>query len=190
MVDRPSVAHDPTIIKPAHSREPGDVPTGKSVFKSKSMQVDGSGISMNWKLTLGILAFFISSGTLWTWFGLATAADVKAAHTVITKTPDGKKAERPLNELVVEHEEYRQEYLVGFKNVENRVGKLEELGTEVQDAQHEERAEDLAYRHIDKMPKRTPERRKIEEFNRVKKRAKSNLKKKRDIRDGLEGMAF
>ena len=191
MVDRLSVAHDTTIIKPAHSGEPNDLSVGKSVFKSAAIQVDGTGVSMNWKLAGAILAFFIASGTLWTALGLATASDVKAAHTVKLDTDgDGKKEELPLNELVVKHEEYRQEYLVGFKNVENRVGKLEELGAEVQDAQYEKRAEDLAYRAIDKMPKRTVERAKIEEFNRVMKRAKTNLKAKRDIRNGLESMAF
>jgi hypothetical protein len=170
--------------------------------KMKHFNVDETGISMSGKTAIAIIATIVT--TLLTLVGyaasLATKEDVTAhngngeAHQIaLDEDGDGKVDEdkpKPVAEHLANHEKYRQDYLTGFTNVKNEVGKNTKAIGEVKDTQHEAAATTVAYRAVDQMPSSTPSRRKIQRFEQVKSRAKRNLKAERPIHEGIESAAF
>jgi hypothetical protein len=168
-------AHDPTG-KAHDSERPG-------ANRPTMINVDSSGVSMSWKTAVTVIGFVVVVMLTWNTFSatLARSSDLKA-H----------------NEAKDAHEEHpkhadrihRAEVVEMVEPIKEKVERTEERVITVQNGFYEQRAEDLAYRAVEQMPKTTPARQRIRRFEQVKRKAKTNLKEGKDIREGIDAPVF
>lgn len=154
---------------------------------SRSIRTEGDGLWLNWKVVLAVLAFFISSGALWTTLGLAKLDDIKThdrsrdAHPVEVpgfSTPVGiTTAVESIALVRTEVDAIKRDVAATTTDV-----------AKVRDGFYDQRAEDLAYRAVDQMPRSATARQRIQRFERVKSTAKANLEKGLDARAGLDSV--
>ena len=168
-----------SALQPAHSTS--DRPT--------MINVDSTGISMSWRTAVMILGVFTIGAASWTVFTatLARKADLDEhdisakAHPMIVAPGEDSQ---PMPALVRTHEQYRREYVVGFKQLSAKVDAQGATIANVHEDMNEDRAERIADRIADKVHDARASR---EVWQRTKERAIDNLSAGRPIRDGLDG---
>lgn len=180
--------------KHAHDSDPADLRRRSS----KYVNVDSTGVSMSWKTAVSVVAFIVMGAIFWTVFTatLSTKADM-ADHGGVHRTPtrDGPGSLHP-HEVMIEQSgdapptavPIAEQVTVNTKSVitvKNEVGRLYKKVDNIEDGIFEQRAEDLAYRAVEAMPRVASDEHKLKRFQRVKRKAVSNLKSGGDIRDGL-----
>lgn len=175
-----SSAHDPRNPA-AHSLAPEQWPTGKL----KQLRIDGSGVSMNWKVAMTILTVFMGSGAAWTTLGLAKLEDINAhnegsdAHPVAVASDEGGYELRPMQQVVQEN----HNAVTDMKKMRERIEDNTEVISEVRDSVYDDRAERLADRAAESV---RGKRRSREVWKQVRAKALDNLKKGKPIREGLQ----
>lgn len=139
------------------------------------VDVDKSGLSMSWRTAAAIVSCLIVGALAWSGF-----------KATLVRSPD-----------LAAHYEDPQAHPAMIKPLSDRVERMDErlISTEqrvesVQDGMYDQRAEDLAYRSVSKMPEDASTEAKIRRFRQVKHRAKQNLKRGLDISDGLDAPVF
>lgn len=157
--------------------------------KSSMYRTEDRGLWLDWKLVLGVLAFFVTSGALWTTLGLAKLDDIQdhdsASNSHLVKLPgvDEPSGVVPtVRSVVLANAKVSSE----VEAIKDDIKTTHDEITQVRSGVHEQRAEDLAYRSVDKLPKSLPTRERIERFNYVKTKAIANLEHGRNARDGLD----
>lgn len=179
-------AHD--SAGPAHT---GERPSGRPT----AIDVDRTGVSMSWKTALGIAGFIVAGAVAWTVFtaSLATKAEASEHNLSIDAHPIVLVPGQPpvsMPRLLAQHEQAQAEMKESVTKLTEVVGKNERVVASVRNGFYEQRAEDLAYRIVDKLPTNTPNRQRLETFQRVKEQAKANLEDEHDIRQGLENFGW
>jgi hypothetical protein len=147
------------------------------------INVDKTGLSMSWKTAVAIAGAIVMGMLAWNTFSasLARSSDLKAHDTSeVAHTDHPKHADRIHKTEVVEM----------IKPLKEQVESTAETVVTVQNGYYDQRAEDLAFKAVEKMPRAAPSRQRIERFERVKRKAKANLKAKRDIREGIDDPLF
>lgn len=154
---------------PAHDSEP----PGRSTF----MNVDKSGVSMSWKTAVSILTVVVLGMLAWNTFSASVvrSADLKSHN----EDPDAHESRITRGEV---------ESLLN--PLTKQVGDNTAAVITVQNGFYAARAEDLAYRAVEHMPKHTPDRQRIQRFEEVRRKAEANLKAKKDIREGIDVPTF
>lgn len=170
-----------------HKAHPhSDPPLGE---KPKHINVDDTGISMSWRTAIAIISAVLTGAVAWTVFTATLARKVDltehdtsgSAHPVVVAV--GEDAV-PMPAVLRQHEQYRREYMVGFKQLSAKVDQQGSAIEDVHAGMNEDRAERIADRVADKVKDARASR---EVWQRTKERAISNLTAGRPIRDGLEG---
>ncbi len=167
-------AHDSQGRAHDSSRAPGS-----SRFTT-IVNVDESGFSMSWKtgasvcaaVVLGVVAAVGFAGELAR--GVDLVAHQSKAHALVPIERDE----------VIEMVEPIKSKQVAIKT---KLDAVEVTVISVQNGYYDQRAEDLAFKAVEKMPARAPSRQRIERFERVRRQAKQNLKAGRDIRADIHG---
>jgi len=160
----------------AHESYPPDSPA-----KRRAVNVDSTGVSLSWSTAWKALTAVVS---------IVIAALVYAT-SLATKTDMAAHDEHQLS-----HASYRADtsklITASSASVERKVDAVgaslavsDATIRAVQDGFHDQRAEDLAYRAIDKLPRNTTQRQRIEKFQSVKSGVKRNLQLGLDPRNGL-----
>jgi hypothetical protein len=159
------------------------------------VNVDKTGVSMSWKTAWAAIGTIVAGAVAWTVFTatLSRKADLGAhdlsvdAHP-ITLTQGEAPASMP--RLIVKHEQDHRQIVQDVAKLESKVNTNGGALTTVRNGFFDQRAEDLAYRAVDQLPKTVPPRQRVETWNRIKSRAKANLEAERDIRDGLGEIGY
>lgn len=146
---------------------------------SKNINVDETGISMSWKTAVGIIGFLIFVMLTWNTFAqtLLKAGDLVDHNASATAHAQHPALVDPIK---------RAEVIEMVKPIQEQAEATSKTVVKVQNGFYEQRAVDLAYRAIEQLPQGTGPRRTTVRFEKVKKRALSNLKADRDILDGID----
>lgn len=162
--DQSTRAHDTT--------PPGDRP-------SKSINVDETGISMSWRTAVAVIGFIVFVMMAWNTFA---ASLLKAADLADHNARSTAHAKHPGHEDRIK----RAEVVAMVKPIQEEVEATSAAVIKVQNGFYDQRAADLAYRAVEKLPRSAPTRARIRRFERVKGKALRNQQEGRDILDGID----
>lgn len=164
-----------SVYEPGGRAHDSDPPSGST--RPTMMNVDKSGVSMSWKTAAAIIAAIVVGMLTANTFiaSLARSSDL-AAHDRASSAHPSHPKHAEVDEMI--------------KPLQAKVDETSTAVITVQNGYYDQRAEDLAYRAVEKMPRRTPTRHRIERFKQVKAHAKANLKAEVDIRTGIDGPLF
>ncbi len=165
-------AHDPKAL--AHDSHPPG-----SAHRPTMINFDSSGVSMPWKTAGAVL---VAGATVMLWWGKYDAGTVKAADLDAHDASELAHADHPRHADRI----HKAEVVEMIAPLREKVEATEKVVITVQNGFFEQRAEDLAYRAVDAMPAKSAPRARIRRFDTVRKRALSNQKATRDIRDGID----
>ncbi|MCZ6868106.1 MAG: hypothetical protein O7G84_01220 [Gammaproteobacteria bacterium] len=164
-------AHDPGFEAHVTNPPPGKRPT--------SINVDETGISMSWRTAVAIIGFVIFLMLTWNTFAqsLLKAADLAEHDALPTAHAKHPALLDPIK---------KAEVIAMVEPIRTQGEQTARVVAKVQDGIYEQRADDLAYRAIEQLPKGAGRRRISTHFEKVKKRALVNQKAGRNIRDGID----
>lgn len=152
------------------------------------MNVDKTGISLSWKTASAIATAIVAGAVAWTVFTASLARkseitehDLSLESHPIVLSPDAAPISQ--GRLLVKHDQAQNE-------MRDTLDKLQTTVLSVRNGFFDARAEDFAYRVVDKMPDTIPYRQRQERFEQVKARVRANLEADRDIRDGLSDVGY
>ena len=160
----------------AHESYPPDSPA-----KRRYVNVDITGVSLSWPTALAVLTTVASIviATLGYAATLATKTDM-TTHDVSESAHSAYRAKtsKLISSAVASVERKVDAVVISVAAADTTV-------KAVQDGFFDQRAEDVAYRVVDKLPQSTSPRQRIERFQSVKATVKRNLRDGLDARNGL-----
>jgi len=164
-------AHDSSTD--AHSNPPpGD-------SRPTMVNVDKTGVSMSWKTAVGVIGFIIlGMVTLMTFTGTLLKADDLVKHN----TSSTAHAQLPAHEDPIK----KAEVVTMIAPIQEQAQTTSDAVIKVRNGFYEQRASDLAYRAVDRLPRSAGGTARIRRFERVKKKALKNQQAGRDILDGID----
>ncbi len=174
-------AHDGSGEGPAHDSTPAPG------HKPKRVQVDASGISMDWRVAAVLLAILTGSSgitvaKLLDQFGVATIEDM-GKHDGDKKSHRVPGTDKGVVEVVLD-QDAAQRVLVGkVDGIEQKISAIDEKVGDQGRVLYDFRAEDVAEKASERI--RDP-RESREVMNRVRERVRRNLESGKPARDGLE----